>query len=199
MDALVMAGGKGSRLMMGEKPLVKLFGKSLIDYVVGALLDSSADRIFVAVTENVPMTGAWARDRELEVVDTSGKGFVADMMEAVETAGVIQPILIIMADLPLITPDLIDEIMETYEERPEPALSTHTPLNLHSRLGRRPDSLFNYRGQLIVPSGINILDGASIREEQEDYHLIKERIELAVNVNVAEDLKLCESIIQGDI
>jgi len=71
-----------------------------------------------------------------------------------------------MADLPLITPDLIDEIMEIYEERPEPALSTHTPLNLHGRLGRRPDSLFNYRGQLIVPSGINILDGANIRRSR---------------------------------
>ena len=199
MDALVMAGGKGSRLRMGEKPLVKLFGRSLIDYVVGALLDSSADRIFVAVTKNVPLTERWARERELVVIDTSGKGFVADMMEAVEKAGVSEPILIIMADLPLVTPDLIDEIMEIYIDRPEPALSTHTPLDLHRRLGRRPDSLFNYRGQLIVPSGINILDGADIREEQEDYHLIMERIELAVNVNVVEDLKLCESIIQGDL
>jgi adenosylcobinamide-phosphate guanylyltransferase len=199
LDALVMAGGKGSRLRMGEKPLVKLFGRSLIDYVVSAVLDSSADRIFVAVTENVPLTRKWALERELGVVDTKGKGFVADMVEAVEKAEVKEPILIIMADLPLITPDLIDEIMETYEERPEPALSTHTPLNLHSRLGRRPDSLFNYRGQLIVPSGINILDGADIREEQEDYHLIMERIELAVNVNLVEDLKLCESIIQGDL
>lgn len=199
MDALVMAGGKGSRLRMGEKPLVKLFGRPLIDYVVSALLDSSVDRIFVAVTENVPMTEEWAVGRELAVVDTSGKGFVADMVEAVEKAGVTEPILILMADLPLITPDLIDEIMETYRERAEPALSTHTPLDLHSRLGRRPDSLFNYHGQLIVPSGINILDGANIREEQEDYHLILKRIELAVNVNVVEDLKLCESIIQGDL
>lgn len=194
-----MAGGKGSRLRMGEKPLVKLFGRPLIDYVVTALLDSSVDRIFVAVTENVPMTKEWARGRELAFVDTSGKGFVADMVEAVEKAGVTEPILIIMADLPLITPDLIDEIIETYTERAEPALSTHTPLDLHSRLGRRPDSLFNYHGQLIVPSGINILDGADIREEQEDYHLILKRIELAVNVNVVEDLKLCESIIQGDL
>lgn len=194
-----MAGGKGSRLRMGEKPLVKLFGRPLIDYVVGAVLDSSADRIFVAVTEDVPLTRKWALEREFGVVDTKGRGFVADMVEAVEKAVVKEPILIIMADLPLITPDLIEEIMETYEERPEPALSTHTPLNLHSRLGRRPDSLFNYHGQLIVPSGINILDGADIREEQEDYHLIMERIELAVNVNVVEDLKLCESIIQGDL
>ena len=124
---------------------------------------------------------------------------MTDMVEAVEKAGVAEPILIVMADLPLVTPDLIDEIMETYEKRPEPALSTHTPLDLHRRLGRRPDSLFNYRSQLIVPSGINILDGANIREEQEDYHLIVERIELAVNVNVTEDLKLCESIMQGDL
>lgn len=179
--------------------MVKLFGRPLIDYVVSALLDSSVDSIFVAVTENVPMTERWAIGRELAVVDTLGKGFVADMVEAVEKAGVTEPILIIMADLPLITPDLIDEIIETYAERAEPALSTHTPLDLHARLGRRPDSLFNYRGQLIVPSGINILDGADIREEQEDYHLILKRVELAVNVNVVEDLKLCESIIQGDL
>jgi adenosylcobinamide-phosphate guanylyltransferase len=199
LDALVMAGGKGSRLKMGEKPLVKLFGRPLIDYVVSALLNSSADRIFVATTDNVPMTKMWAKDRELGVVDTIGRGFVADMVQAVEKANVTEPILIIMADLPLVTPDLIDEIIEIYEECPEPALSTHTPLHLHSRLGRRPDSLFNYKGQLIVPSGINVLDGANISEEQEDYHLILERIELAVNVNVVEDLKLCESIMQGDL
>jgi adenosylcobinamide-phosphate guanylyltransferase len=124
---------------------------------------------------------------------------VADMVSAVQAAGIADPVLIIMADLPLVTSDLIDDIIDIYEGRPEPALSTHTPLGLHSRLGRRPDSLFNYRGQLIVPSGINVLDGADIEKEQEDYHLIMERMELAVNVNVAEDLKLCEKIMQGDI
>ena len=43
-----------------------------------------------------------------------------------------------------------------------------------------------------------MLDGEEIEREQEDYHLIMERIELAVNVNVAEDLRLCERILQGD-
>lgn len=124
---------------------------------------------------------------------------MTDMICAVQAAGVTRPVMIIMADLPLVTADLIDEIIEVYDTRPEPALSTHTPLCLHSRLGRRPDSLFNYKGQLIVPSGINVLDGAEIELEQEDFHLILERIELAVNVNVAEDLRLCEKIIQGDI
>ena len=193
-----MAGGRGSRLKMGEKPLVTLFGRPLIDYVALALEDSSVDRIFVATTENVPRTQKWAMERGLTVMETGGYGYVADMIEAVKTAEVTDPIMIIMADLPLVTSDLIDEIIEVYEGRPEPALSTHTPLDLHSRLGRRPDSLFNYQGRLIVPAGINVLDGTEIEKEQEDFHLILERIELAVNVNVAGDLMLCEKIMQGD-
>jgi adenosylcobinamide-phosphate guanylyltransferase len=193
-----MAGGRGSRLNRGEKPMVTIFGRKLIEYVALALEESSVENIYVATTENVPLTRAWARDWSLSVVDTPGMGFVPDMISAVNEAMVTDPIMVIMADLPLITSELIDTIIEVYEERPEPALSTHTPLDLHRRLGRRPDSLFNYRGQLIVPSGINVLDGGEIEREQEDYHLIMERIELAVNVNVAEDLRLCERILQGD-
>ena len=193
-----MAGGRGSRLKMGEKPLAKLFGRPLIDYVALALEDSSVDRIFVATTENVPHTRKWAIERGLLVVETGGYGYVADMIEAVKNAEVNDPLMIIMADLPLVSSDLIDEIIDVYGGRPEIALSTHTPLDLHSRLGRRPDSLFNYRGRLIVPAGINVLKGAEIEKEQEDFHLILERIELAVNVNVAEDLMLCEKIMQGD-
>jgi len=194
----VMAGGRGSRLKRGEKPMVTIFGRRLIEYVALALEDSSVESIYVATTENVPLTRAWARDWNLSVVDTPGMGFVPDMISAVKGVEVADPIMVIMADLPLITSELIDTIIEVYEGRPEPALSTHTPLDLHRRLGRRPDSLFNYRGQLIVPSGINVLDGGEIEREQEDYHLIMERIELAVNVNVAEDLRLCERILQGD-
>ncbi len=194
-----MAGGRGSRLKMGEKPLVKLFGRSLIDYVVMALEESLVDRIFISTTENVPGTRRWAEERDLYVLETGSYGYVADMIEAVVKSGVKEPIMVIMADLPLVRPEIIDQIIEVYEERPEPALSTHTPLGLHSRLGRRPDSLFNYRGQLIVPAGINVLEGAEIEKEQEDFHLILERMELAVNVNVPEDLMLCEKIMQGDI
>ena len=199
MDALVMAGGRGSRLKMGEKPLVSLFGRPLIDYVVLALEESLVDRIFISTTENVPSTRKWAEDRDLYVLETGSYGYVPDMIEAVIKSGVKEPIMVIMADLPLVTPEIIDQIIEVYEKRREPALSTHTPLSLHSRLGRRPDSLFNYRGQLIVPAGINVLKGAEIEKEQEDFHLIMERMELAVNVNVPEDLMLCEKIMQGDI
>ena len=103
-----MAGGRGSRLKMGEKPLVKLFGRPLIDYVTLALEDSLIDRIFVSTTENVPKTREWALERGLRAVETGSYGYVADMIEAVQKVGVRDPIMIIMADLPLVTADLID-------------------------------------------------------------------------------------------
>ncbi|NYT02505.1 MAG: NTP transferase domain-containing protein, partial [Methanosarcinales archaeon] len=102
MDALVMAGGKGTRLNMGEKPLALLLGRPLLDYVISSLEESSVDRIYLAVTKNVPGTATWARDRGMETVVTPGIGYVADMVQAAKAAGISKPFLIIMADLPLV-------------------------------------------------------------------------------------------------
>ena len=194
-----MAGGLGTRLGMGEKPMVTLLGRPLLEYVVRALLDSVIDKIFVATTSNVPGTSAWAKDRGLRVIETQGLGYVTDMISAVLALGIEKPLLFVMADLPLLTGQLINEILDVYENRPEPALSVHTPLSIHRMLGRKPPSLFNYEGQLIVPAGVNILDGAIIQFEQEDYHLILDRVELAVNVNAPEDLVLCETLVKDSL
>lgn len=190
-----MAGGRGSRLGMGEKPMVRLYGKPLIDYVVAAL-SPSIDRIIVATSSATLETRRWSLEMGLEAVDTSGSGYIPDMVEAVERAGISGPVMVIMADLPLITEDIVREVIEVYTSRPEPALSVHTPLEIHRSLGRRPDVIFNYMGQLIVPAGVNILSGSRIYEEQEDFHLIMNRIELAININTPEDLRICESIIK---
>jgi len=194
-----MAGGLGTRLQMGEKPMVRLFGRPLIDRVVSALEDSSVERVVVAATASVPETIRWVEEAEIEVVETPGGGYVPDMAFAVEMARIDAPVLIVMADLPLLRGEIIDEIIEVYEKVPEPALSVHTPLEIYRRIGGRPDALFNYRGRFIVPSGVNVLLGSKIRFEQEDYHLILDRIELAVNVNSPRDLAICESILRGDL
>ncbi|MBC7080365.1 MAG: NTP transferase domain-containing protein [Methanothrix sp.] len=199
-----MAGGKGSRLGMGEKPMVRLYGKTLIDYVVSAVRPS-VERIIVATTRVTPETRRWSLEMGLEVVDTSGSGYIPDMVEAVERVGISGPVMVIMADLPLITEEIVREVIDAYKSRPEPALSVHTLLSLHRSLGRRPDVIFNYMGELIVPAGVNILTGSRISDEQEDFHLIMNRIELAININTPDDLRICERIIkrrmesQGDM
>jgi len=196
----VMAGGLGTRLKMGEKPMVRLLDRPLIDHVFSALQASSVERILVAATSNVPETRRWAEDEVgLDVVETPGEGYVPDMVFAVEEAGIDEPVLIVMADLPLLRGDIVDEIIEVYEKVPEPALSVHAPLEIYRRIGGKPDALFNYRGRFIVPSGVNVLLGSRIRFEQEDYHLILDRVELAVNVNSSRDLAICDSILRGDL
>jgi len=202
MDAVVMAGGMGKRLGLEEKPLTMILGKTMISYVLEALLASkNIDRIFVATSPRVNKTNLWLIDfikqhKNVMMITTKGDGFVNDMASAVEEAGIIGGVLIIMADLPLITPALIDRTIEKYREVNTPALSVHMKLEVCTRLGLRPDTVFHKNGGFIVPCGINILDAGGIREEQEDYNLILDDEELALNVNTLDDLAVCERYLE---
>ena len=202
MDAIVMAGGMGKRFGKDEKPLTSLLGKPLIHYVLNALLGSqNIERIFVATSPRVKRTTDWICDFEKEhekvgIIETEGVGFVHDMVMAVEKAGSKGPVLIMMADLPLVTSGLIDRIIKKYSEAGTPALSVHMNLDVFTRLGLRPDTVFHKNSSFIVPCGINILDAGRIHEEQEDYNLILDDEELALNVNTRADLAVCERFLE---
>lgn len=200
MDAIVMAGGFGQRLGMGEKPCVELLGKPLISYVIDTLRAAKEiDRVFVAVSPVTPKTEIMLQERyegEVRVIRTFGGNYVGDMIFAVETAQAIGPVMVIMSDLPLINSELIDFVIEKYREAGTPALSVYVPINVCKGIGIRPDTVFNKDGKLIVPVGINILDGSQIRNEQEDFNLILENPKLAINVNTVEDLQRCKDLLQ---
>ncbi len=199
MDALVMAGGRGSRMKLPiEKPLLEINGKKLIEYVLDALEKSNnIDNIHIAVSANGPETGKWLtyRSRDFNIINTPGSGYVSDMVDAVKSAGINGPVLMVMADLPLISSELIDEVITKYHTIPQPALSVYNLLSVCRSKGLRPDTVFNKNGQLIVPSGLNILDADKINEEQEDYNYILDNHRLAVNVNTIEDLEICSRLI----
>jgi adenosylcobinamide-phosphate guanylyltransferase len=201
MDAIVMAGGFGQRLGMGEKPCVELLGKPLISYVIDTLSASkNIDGVFVAVSPVTPMTEIMIQERykgEVRVIKTFGGNYVGDMIHAVETAETIGPVMIIMSDLPFINPELIDSIIEKYKEEGKPALSVYVPINICKGAGIRPDTVFNKDGKLIVPVGINILDSSQIRKEQEDFNLILDNPKLAINVNTVKDLQHCKDLLQS--
>lgn len=201
MDAIVMAGGFGQRLGMGEKPCVELLGKPLISYVIDTLRASkNIDRVFVAVSPVTPKTEIMLQERyrgEVQVIRTFGGNYVGDMIYAVETAQTTGPVMIIMSDLPLLDPELIDFVIEKYREEGKPALSVYVPINVCKGVGIMPDTVFNKDGKLIVPTGVNILDSSQIRNEQEDFNLILENPKLAINVNTVKDLQHCRDLLQG--
>lgn len=202
MDAVVMAGGMGRRLGAEEKPLTALCGKPMISYVLSALLGSkNINHITVATSPRVKKTNQWLSEyvkahKNVYVIQTKGEGFVNDMASAVEEAGIKGCVLIMMADLPLITPQLLDRVIEKYGNVNKPALSVHMKLEVFTRLGIRPDTVFHKNGGFIVPCGINILDADRIRVEQEDYNFILDDEVLALNVNTQAELAVCERYLE---
>ncbi len=203
MDAVVMAGGVGSRFFTGdwtgEKPMVKLCGRPLIMYMIDTLRRSrSIGSIFVVTSPSVPQTQEYlGTQRGVDVIPAPGLGYVGDMVHGIKAAGIREPVLVVMSDLPLVTPEMIDKIVSIYNKRDEPALSVHTPLAVCTELGQHPTAVFNRNDELIVPCGVNILDGGLIEEEQPDYNLILPETEVALNVNTVQDLKRCERIMLG--
>jgi len=187
MDALVMAGGRGRRLGLGEKPLVLLQDKPLISYVLEALRGArGVEKVFVVTSPWTPRTHRWAEDLGVGVFSASGRGFIRDMVEAVEGIGIEGPVLVMACDIPFVTSGLLDEVICRYFEGGLPALA------VYSRLADClvvPETVFNIDGELLVPVGINILDGDRIREEQEEYRFVIERDKTSLNINTLKDLK----------
>ena len=195
MDVLVMAGGHGTRLSRGEKPLIELHGRTMISYVLDALLQSEkVDEIFVITSPYTLKTKKYL-EGEFHVIETRGIGYISDLVEATEIIGIKSPFLVVMADLPLLDAKLIDRVICVYLMVNKPALSVYVPLKVCNEIGRRPDIVLNRDGQLIVPVGVNILNGCLIKEEQDEHLLIMDEPALAVNVNTIDDLKICERFV----
>ncbi|MEM2924671.1 MAG: NTP transferase domain-containing protein [Methanocellales archaeon] len=198
MHAILMAGGKGSRLSLNvEKPLIEVRGRKLIDYVIKALYNPSIDEILAVVSPSTLKTREYLREKypDIKVIVAPGKGYIADYIYAVEKTGLREPFLLLAGDLPLITSAIIEEIIGAYFKVNKPALAVYVPLSLFEELGLKPTIVLEKFKIKLVPSGINILHGAWIREEQEEYVYISNKVELAVNLNTLDDLKFAEEFL----
>jgi adenosylcobinamide-phosphate guanylyltransferase len=182
MDAVVMAGGKGER-MGGEKPMVLLDGKPLLAYVVEALLGSSRiGRVYVAVSPKVPLTAEYIRsfpDRRVAPVATPGSGYVDDTAYAARALGLSEPFVVVSADLPLITPDVVDRVINEY-----------------IKCGKEALSVWVEEDGKATPAGINVVHGAHIDRAQEEYSLLLDS-ESLVNANYRKDLTYCEQLLKA--
>ncbi len=194
--AIVMAGGRAERLGVGEKPLLKVGGKTMIESVIEALRHSKRVRkIAVAVSEATPLTEEVVRKMSLEVIRTPGEGYHSDMRYAIQKLGFVLPVLVVSADLPLLTADIVDEVVKYYERCTKPALTVVVPFRLYERIGLKPQYFFEIGSERFVPVGINIIDGRKVDDpwiEQEV--LICKEVRRLVNVNRSADLKIAERL-----
>jgi adenosylcobinamide-phosphate guanylyltransferase len=196
VTALVMAGGRGTRMMLSEeKPLLKIGGKTVIEHVLAALENAEkVDSIVVAVSDYTPETAKLMAKFPVTVIKTPGKEYVSDMGYAVKKLH-LRMVLAIAADLLLITSEVIDDIVERYEQCGKPALAVVVPMETKEKLGLGGEYTFEVENRLVVPAGINVIDGRRIDEEELDQEIyVVDRKEVAVNINTVQELKIAEDL-----
>jgi adenosylcobinamide-phosphate guanylyltransferase len=200
--ALVMAGGKGTRMRISqEKPLIQVCGKPIIEYVLKALKDAKKiDDIIVATSSCTPKTTQLMKQLGVQVIETPGKDYVSDMGYAVQTLK-LGVFLAIAADLPLVKGEIIDAIVESYEHCGKPALTVAVPLETKTKLGMCIEYSFKIDDEEVVPVGINVIDGHKRYGDEwldQDICLLN-REELAVNINTVSELQLAELLLNKQI
>ena len=186
-----MAGGKGTRFGGDtEKPMAKFMGKPLIKRVIEATKESKKiTGIYVAVTAYSPKTAQEAAKASVKVIETNGQGYHADVQQAIQEANLTGPVLIISADLPLLNGEFLDEIIEEYKESGKPALTVMIPEEAFREYGLSAVSLYEHEGKMYAVSGINIIDGQRILEEQEQEVITSKRPEAVFTANSLKDLE----------
>ncbi|RSN72822.1 NTP transferase domain-containing protein [Candidatus Methanodesulfokora washburnensis] len=196
VTALVMAGGRGSRLNLSEeKPLLKLSGRPLIEYVLDALNNAHIDDIVVAVSDYTRKTAEYIKKKGLRVIHTPGSGFCLDAKYAIEKLS-LETTLTVSADLPFITGKFIDEVLAYYEQSGKPALTVVAPLEVYRKYNSSEGYPITLRGQVVVPIGVNVVNGARIKEEflDQDFFIIYDE-KTVININKVEDLWIAERLL----
>ena len=199
ITALVMAGGKGTRMKLDqEKPLIAVCGKPVIQYVLQALKDAKEiDRIIVATTNRTPKTTRFMHELGVEVIESPGNDYVSDMGWVVQTLK-LGVFLAVAADLPLLQPAMIDAVVARYMCCGKPALTVAVPLEIKSKLGMCVEYSFNTDdNRQVVPVGINVIDGYKRYGDEwldQDIYLMNHEA-LAVNINTVQELALAERLL----
>jgi adenosylcobinamide-phosphate guanylyltransferase len=190
MLAVIMAGGKGSRLNLGEKPLVTIAGRPMISYVIRAF-EMYGCHIVVVASDKTPMTQNWCRVSGIDLFCAKGNGYVEDMVDAVSALGEPQPVFISVSDLPCLHAGILGTIHAAYEKSGKEAVSSWVPV---SRVRNHRDVLYKEMvdGVEACPCGVNILRGDRIAQPQDELVVLLDEPRLAHNVNTRADLAFAD-------
>lgn len=197
MEALINAGGKGSR--MGacgiEKPMQIIGGVPAIRHVVDAMRAAKhIHRIIVSVSHNTYETERYLRDIGVETIRTSGEDFMMDIHEAFELLHG-DYVLTCPSDIPLLKSSVIDDVVTSFKPSME-SMVVMIEAPMVREMGIKPSYIREIDGKEWVLSGISVMDreatmsGDYLHEEC----LFTKWRELAVNVNTPEELERARTL-----
>ncbi len=197
MEALVHAGGKGTR--MGkcgiEKPLMMVGEKCAVERVIDALNDTKGiDRILVSVSDNTLETENYLKSIGVETIRTSGEDFMGDLHQALECLNG-DYVLTTPSDLPLITSEIFDMIINYFIPGTMDSLLAVVDEATVRNIGITPSYVREERGNSWVLSGVSVIDRKKTLAGEYLAETLFETnwLELSVNVNTQRELNLARS------
>lgn len=178
-----MCGGRGTRLDAPvEKPLLEIDGIPMIDRVIAALEPSQIDTVYPVTSPHTPATTAHL---EPPLIETPGAGYVDDLGVALDDPRIDQPVLTVVADLPLLTTDHVNTAIDAANGD---SVVVCVPVALKRRLGLTADTTRGHGGPDRAPTGLNVI-GADPETTITSYD-----VRLAVNVNTQDDARIAEAL-----
>ena len=200
VPALVMAGGKGSRMgLPTEKPLLPFLGKPLIDWVAKAIVDAKkVSEFYVITSANTPLTEQHCQSKGWKILHTDAKGYHNDLKQAVSMANLTGPVLTMPSDVPAITGQALDKIVDSFELCGKDFLAVFVPIKARQDLGLSISSTDEYKGVWYAVSGVNVINGTKILSEGkiETSAVITDETEVLLNINTTKDLEIAQKIMQ---
>ena len=200
IPALIMAGGKGSRMGSStEKPMIAFLGKPLLDWVVDAVFNSKKISKFCVITSvNTPKTEEHCKNMDWKVLRTDAKGYHNDLKQAVSQLGWRGPILTMPSDVPAVTGAILDGVVCEFEASNKDFLAVFVPIEKRQELGLSTSSTDEYKGKMYAVSGVNIINGAKVLSQRkiDTTAIISENTRMVLNVNTVKDFEVAESIMR---
>lgn len=187
-----MAGGKATRMKSNvEKPLLKIGDITMLERVLRAISHSKlVDQVVVAVSANTPHTALAAVKLHRTIIETPGDGYGPDMQYAIKKLHLGET-MIVSADLPFLTGELVDRAIDAFRNSGKPALSVMTPVTIYEEMGLKPEYVFEINRRKLVPIGLNLVDGTRIDEPELDQEILElDSKDLTLNVNAPSDYEL---------
>jgi len=187
MIGIVMAGGKGNRMILtGEKLLLK-YKKPVVLHVIDALVNSKCFSKILAITSsNSPKTKKLLEENNIDLFNTSGDGYVEDLNLVLKSLN--DFVLVVSADLPFLDGDIIKNIVNQYNSENIWTTILVTKKFLES-LYLSSNYWFNFENQQCCYTGISLVNAKniSILENISEKFIIIDDKRIAFNLNTKQD------------
>ena len=190
MIAIVMSGGKGSRMKSSEEKLLLQYKKPIILHVADALSESDCfSKIIFLTSPNSPNTKKLLLKNNYEIIESEGKGYVEDLNTILKSIN--DTVFVTSADLPLLDKNIIKKIVSLYDENHK-----WTSVLITKRFLKKLDISTNYevnfQNQICNYSGVSMINSNEISnlENIKENFVILDDKRIAFNVNTTKDYGL---------